>query len=98
VDDVSSQVQLNINPSTPPSQMTQYAFSIPLYVLGIDPSSDQDLLGDVGILRGNAGATVERLYWHNKASGLTADVPGEAMLTPQMWGALKMGVPVDKTQ
>jgi hypothetical protein len=29
------------------------------------------------------------LYWHNKATGLTADVPGEALLQPQFWGELR---------
>ena len=28
-------------------------------------------------------------YWHNKGTGLTADVPGKAMLMPQMWGVWK---------
>jgi hypothetical protein len=42
--------------------------------------------GDIGFLRGPAGETIQRTYWHNKNTGLTADVPGEAMLTPQQWG------------
>ena len=30
--------------------------------------------------------TLQRAYWSNKATGITADVPSEAMLTPQLWG------------
>jgi len=30
--------------------------------------------------------TQQRVYWSNKATGITADVPSEAMLTPSLWG------------
>jgi len=90
VDDVSNEVQFPAKPG----QKGLYEFSIPLSVLGVQAAQGQTLRGDVGILRGNAGATVERIYWSNKATGLTADVPGEAMLTPQMWGEWQIGQPI----
>jgi hypothetical protein len=29
---------------------------------------------------------MQRVYWSNKATGIPADVPSEAELTPQLWG------------
>ena len=46
----------------------------------------QSLKGDIGVLRGNGFQTLQRVYWSNKATGITADVPSEAQLTPQLWG------------
>ena len=68
-----------------------YEFSVPLKTLGLVPSPGLTIKADVGILRGSAGVTIERLYWHNKGTGLTADLPGEAMLTPAMWGEWRIG-------
>ena len=31
---------------------------------------------------------VSRLYWHNKNTGLVADVPSEARLEPKRWGPI----------
>lgn len=66
-----------------------YEFSIPLAVLGLEAREGATVAGDIGVLRGSQGATSQRLYWHNKATSITADVPSEAMLTPQLWGELK---------
>jgi len=63
-----------------------YELSVPLDVLGLDPGPGMVTLGDVGLLRGQAGFTRQRVYWHNKATGYTTDVPGEAMLQPHLWG------------
>ena len=41
---------------------------------------------DLGLLRGNGFETIQRAYWSNKATAITADVPSEAMLAPQLWG------------
>ena len=41
---------------------------------------------DSGILRGAGFQTRQRVYWSNKATGLLADVPGEAELTPGLRG------------
>jgi hypothetical protein len=79
VQDVSSQVQLT-------AAAGNYAFSIPLAVLGLKPSSRQRIKADIGILRGNGVQTLQRVYWSNKATGITSDVPSEAQLTPSLWG------------
>ena len=38
------------------------------------------------MLRGSNFQTTQRVYWSNKATAITADVPGEAELTPKLWG------------
>ena len=77
--DVSDQIQLAADGGN-------YEFSIPLATLGLKPQAGQSLSGDIGILRGNDGQTTARVYWSNKATGIVADVPSEAMLTPNLWG------------
>ena len=79
VDDVSAEVKLAADKGA-------YELSIPLAVLGLKASPGLSLRGDIGLLRGNGFQTLQRVYWQNKATGLTADVPGEAMLTPHLWG------------
>jgi hypothetical protein len=80
VEDVSTQVQLA-------GKDGNYEFSIPLETLGLKPVDGLKLQGDVGVLRGDGTQTTARVYWSNKATGITADVPSEAQLTPQLWGA-----------
>jgi hypothetical protein len=80
VEDVSRQVQLVAG------KRGDFELSIPLATLGLDVSSGTTILGDIGILRGRDGETVERLYWHNKSTGLVDDIPSEALLTPKFWG------------
>jgi hypothetical protein len=63
-----------------------YEISIPLADLDLKPQPGQRIKGDLGVLRGNGFQTVQRVYWCNKASGITADVPSEAELTPRLWG------------
>jgi hypothetical protein len=79
VDDVSAQVQLA-------GKDGNYEISIPLSVLGLQPATGQTISGDIGILRGDGAQTTSRTYWSNKASNITADVPSEAQLAPQLWG------------
>ncbi len=71
----------------------EHEFSIALSALELQPVEGQDLTGDLGILRGRSGETQQRLYWHNKATGLMNDVPGEAMLSPQLWGKFQLRQP-----
>jgi hypothetical protein len=61
---------------------------IPWARLGVKPASGAKLKGDFGILFADAGGstTIARQYWSNKATGLVNDVPGEADLTPNLWG------------
>ena len=61
---------------------------MPLSVLGLKVQAGQRLRGDVGLLRGNGFQTMQRVYWSNKATAIVADVPSEAMLTPQLWGTM----------
>ncbi len=91
VRDVSDRVELR-EPrylKLPPLDMIAYEFAVPLDVLGLQPKPGQVVKADIGVLRGVAGETRSRDYWFNKATGLTADVPGEAMLTPGNWGQWK---------
>jgi hypothetical protein len=79
VDDVSAQVELA-------GSGGNYELSIPLAALGLKPQTGRSYKADVGILRGDGTATTARVYWSNKATGITSDVPSEAALTPQLWG------------
>ena len=79
VDDVSSQVQLA-------GVDGNYELSVPLSLLGLSPRSGLTIQGDVGLLRGNGYQTLQRVYWHNKATGLVSDLASEAELTPELWG------------
>ena len=85
VEDVSADVKLT-------GQEGNFEISIPLATLGLKPTAGQRLKGDIGILRGNGFQTMQRVYWANKASGITADVPSEAELTPRLWGRWEMKV------
>jgi hypothetical protein len=62
--------------------------AIPWSLLGVKPAAGLKLKGDVGILYADNGGTitVSRQYWCNKNTNLVNDVPGEADLTPNLWG------------
>ena len=66
-----------------------YEISIPFKTLGFTPKKGSKISGDIGILRGNGNETTARVYWNNKATAITADVPSEAMLTPKLWGRIE---------
>lgn len=63
--------------------------SVPLVTLGIQPAAASSfLVGDVGVIFGSEsgnGARL-RLYWANKETAITSDVPSEAALAPANWG------------
>jgi hypothetical protein len=89
VEDVSVQVQLAAGVEKDEKGKTKGAFyevSVPLSVLGLTPAEGQAIKADIGILRGNGFQTLQRVYWNNKATAITADVPSEAELTPALWG------------
>ena len=86
VKDVSSVVELAATNGN-------YEVSIPLATLGLKPMPNQSIRGDLGILRGNGFQTLQRVYWSNKATGITADLPSEAELTPALWGQLMFQSP-----
>jgi hypothetical protein len=85
VDDVSAEIQLA-------GTGGNYEFSIPLATLGLKPNAGTSLKGDIGILRGSGTAVTARVYWSNKATGITSDVPSEAALTPLLWGPVEIKV------
>jgi hypothetical protein len=80
VEDVSDQVQLAGDGKG------DFELSVPLAVLGWRPAPGKAFRGDVGLLRGNGFQTFQRVYWSNKATAITSDVPSEAELTPRLWG------------
>ncbi len=80
VRDISEQTQLADNGSG------NFEISVPLETLGWQPQPGQTFRGDVGILRGNGRETTQRVYWSNKATAITSDVPSEAQLSPSLWG------------
>jgi hypothetical protein len=82
VDDVSAQVKWA-------GKDGDYEFSIPVETLGLKPEPGLKLKGDVGVLRGNGFQTNYRVYWSNKATAITADVPSEAELQPGLWGTFE---------
>ena len=84
VTDVSERVKLT-------SQGGNYLLAVPLELLGLQPGDGLTLRGDIGVLRGNGGETIQRLYWHNKATTLISDVPSEAELAPASWGEWHFG-------
>jgi hypothetical protein len=63
--------------------------SVPLATLGIkQDSASVFLTGDVGAIFGSEsgnGARL-RLYWANKSTAITSDIPSEAALSPEHWG------------
>jgi hypothetical protein len=84
VEDVSEQVTLATD------HQGNYEISIPLAVLHWQPKAGQTYRADLGILRGANGQTTQRVYWSNKATAITADVPSEAELMPRLWGKWKI--------
>lgn len=66
--------------------------TIPWKLLGIVPKSGMKLKGDVGVLFGDTAGTqtIARHYWTNKNTNLVNDVPGEADLTPALWGTFEL--------
>jgi len=83
VEDVSVQIELTTD------GQGFYEISIPLKTLGLKASDGLRMKADIGILRGNGTETTARSYWSNKATGITADVPSEAALTPHLWGTIQ---------
>ncbi|NNJ26684.1 hypothetical protein LzC2_27740 [Planctomycetes bacterium LzC2] len=59
---------------------------VPLALLDWNPKPGETYRGDLGLLRGDGRQTVQRVYWSNKATAITSDVPSEAELQPSLWG------------
>lgn len=84
VSDVTNEVKLATN------REGRYEISVPLSVLHWQPRPGTIYRADIGLLRGANGQTTQRVYWSNKATAITADVPSEAELTPRLWGKWKV--------
>ncbi len=98
VEDVSTDVVLaqgkpSADKTVVPNPGGDFEFSIPLAVLGLQPVPGLKLPGDVGVLRGSVVETTQRVYWHNKATGLVSDIPSEAELVPRLWGNVEFTAP-----
>ncbi len=63
-----------------------FELSAPLGLLGLRPEKGIEILGDLGILRGDGAQTTRRIYWNNLDTGLVSDLPSEARLRPTNWG------------
>ncbi|HEY1784283.1 MAG TPA: hypothetical protein VGG30_01995, partial [Pirellulales bacterium] len=63
-----------------------FEISVPLARLAWEPRAGASYRADLGVLRGDGHQTTQRVYWSNKATAITADVPSEAELTPELWG------------
>lgn len=91
VDDVGDRIQVAIRPTEISERNKlipheEIEVAIPLEVLGWTPEKLPNTIGDIGVLVGDSGATSQRIYWHNSATGLVSDIPNEARLQPSMWG------------
>ncbi len=86
VEDVSDRVQFA-------GTEGNFEVSAPLSLLDLKPEPGTTIRGDIGILRGNGFQTLQRVYWNNKATGITSDLPSEAMLTPNLWGEWRFTSP-----
>ncbi len=80
--DVSKEVEVA-------SDGTNYEFSVPLAVLGLQDPAGKTFRGDVGMVLSDGLRARARVYWHNKSDSMCADVPSEARLDPGQWGQFK---------
>jgi hypothetical protein len=65
--------------------------AVPLAELGLADPSGLALRGDFGVIYGDPAGTINtfRNYHANRATGLVNDVPGEIMLSPDLWGEIR---------
>jgi len=67
--------------------------SVPLADLGFSPAAGKTYKADLGVIFSDAKGDnrAARVYWSNRATGLTADIPGEIMAAPSLWGSATVG-------
>jgi hypothetical protein len=91
VDDVRQIADAKITVKTDANGYTLTA-ALPLADLGLTLPSGQKLRADFGVTFGDAAGTDTNLrsYWSNQSTGLVDDIPGEIMLTPNLWGEVRV--------
>ena len=64
--------------------------AVPLARLGWVPGKGKSYRADFGVIYGDKQGLTNRLRmnWANKATGIVADPPSEAMIRPDLWGRL----------
>ena len=69
--------------------------SVPLKSIHLAPRATLVIRGDVGRVHSDQTGTraVSREYWSNKNTNITADVPSEAQLQPNLWGTFRFEAP-----
>ncbi|MBN8526075.1 MAG: hypothetical protein J0M02_12135, partial [Planctomycetes bacterium] len=69
--------------------------AVPLAELGWSPPAGRTVKADLGVIHGDDAGSINLLrnYWSNQATGLVNDVPGEIMLSPNLWGDLTVEAP-----
>lgn len=90
VDDVQQLAGAKIEVKPGSSGYTVHT-SVPLNDLGLNLLGSPVVCADFGVTFGDAGGTDTNLrsYWSNQSTGLVDDIPGEIMLSPNLWGAVK---------
>ncbi len=64
-----------------------YKLAVPLNLLRLDrPRPSDRARGDIGVLVGDGSDTHARLYWSNKPTHMTTEIPTVAALQPRHWG------------
>ncbi len=66
--------------------------SVPFVDLGISPTSQSNLTGDVGVIYADATGSnrAQRVYYYNHDTAIISDLTTEARLQPGNWGTLEM--------
>jgi hypothetical protein len=72
--------------------------TIPLQAIGLRLVPGERFRADFGVTYGDAGGTDTNLrsYWSNPSTALVDDIPGEIMLTPELWGELEVRSPTTR--
>jgi len=67
--------------------------AIPWALLGFAPRAGLEGRIDFGVLFGDpqGSQTVLRTYWENRDTNIVSDIPSEAQLRPDLWGAFVLG-------
>jgi len=91
VDDVRQLAEAKIEVKTDAKGYTVKA-SLPLAELGLTLTPGTKLRADFGVTFGDAAGTDTNLrsYWSNQSTGLVDDIPGEIMLSPNLWGEISV--------